>query len=156
MMAQLRKDLQWKGPFWKVAETFWTSQGGYRSSPGQDPDTTVSSGVCENGMGCDAPPSQHPFLYLDFNRSTWHRRLFQLKPGEAVTVLGQIKGIRNTTNFDNSPDVHVMPSQYSFSSSRFRLNAVLVTILSLPTSIDFDSFKFSKTGAMSAMLCGTK
>jgi hypothetical protein len=69
-----------------------------------------------------------------------------LKRGEAVTVLGQIKGVRNTTNFDNSPDVHVMPSQYSFSSSRFRPNAVLVTILSLPTSIDFDSFRFSQTG----------
>jgi len=154
MMTQLRKDLQWKGPFWKVAETFWTSQGGYRSSQDQTRIRLSVAGYAR--MGCDVPPSQHQFLYLDFNRSTWHRRLFQLKRGEAVTVLGQIKGIRNTTNFDNSPDVHVMPSQYSFSSSRFRPNAVLVTILSLPTSIDFDSFKFSQTGAMSAMLCGSK
>jgi hypothetical protein len=42
-------------------------------------------------MGCDPVPSQHPFLYLDFNRNTWYHRLLQLKRGDPVMVLGQVK-----------------------------------------------------------------
>jgi len=103
MRTQLRKDLQWKGPFWKVAETFWTSQGGYRSSPEPDPDTTVSSGVCENGMRRAAGSTSISILsYRGDGRPHWDKAHLRLRMHQPVLL---------TFIFARSPQSDSLPSR---------------------------------------------